>query len=199
MAVHRSSSLAPVVLALAVAMVALPRRAAAADLLLRPKFRVAVGMGASIDRNSPNPRPDRPLTAFFFTAGLGDGLWGLDLRSFANGATKVQVTRLSLEAVGVLRPLATLEGDDYGHRLLRLLALDGGVAAERVSLEVESDWRKGLVLGAHADLPIGPAAMPKELRLRLGVRRMLGSHGSVTSIPVADSAVELYGQLAFVF
>jgi hypothetical protein len=185
--------------ALALVSLAAPRRAVAADLYLRPKFQVAVGLGASIDRNSPNPRPDQPLTAFFFTAGLGDGLWGFDLRSFANGATKVQVTRLSFELVGVLRPFASVDGDDYGRRVLRLLAADAGLALERVSLEVDSDWRRGLVIGAHGDLPIGRAGVPKELRLRLGVRRMLGTHGSVTSIDVADSAVELYGQMAFVF
>jgi hypothetical protein len=192
---RRPSLLAP---ALALIWTLYPDSTRAAGLLERPRFQVAVGMGASLDRNAPNPNPDRPIASFFFTGGLGAGLLGLDFRAFANGATKVQVTRLALELVGVVRPLAPIGGEGYGFRVLRSLSADLGAALERVSLDVKSDWRRGLVLGGHGDLPIGPAG-PKELRLRLGARRMLGNRGTVASIEVADSALELYGQLAFVF
>jgi hypothetical protein len=165
----------------------------------RPKAQVAVGMGASLDRNAPNPRPGRPVSAFFFGVGLGDGLLGLDLRSFANGASQTQIGRLSLELVAVLRPLSRLAREGYGFRVLRTASVDVGPAVERVSLAQVSDWRTGLLLGAHADLPIGPAGVPKELRLRLGVRRLLAAQGTVSNIPVKDSTVEIYGQLAFVF
>ena len=156
-------------------------------------------MGGSLDRNEPNPRPDRPITSFFFTAGLGDGLLGLDLRSFGNGATQVQVTRLSLELVGVVRPLARIARPGYPFRVLRTASLDAGPALERVLLVLRSDWRRGLMLGGHVDLPIGYGAATKELRLRLGARRMIGSHTHLSGVTVGDSLLELYGQLAFVF
>jgi hypothetical protein len=172
---------------------------AAPDLLTRPRVELAVGMGGSIDRAAPNPYPDRPVPSFFFTAGVGAGLLGLDLRSFANGATKLQVTRLSFELVLVARPLVLLlDESHYVGRVARSAALELGPASERVSQDVKSDWRPGLVVGGHLDLPIGPAAR-KELRVRLGVRRMFGTTGTVGGLRVSDTTLELYGQLAFVF
>jgi hypothetical protein len=165
----------------------------------RPKVQVALGLGASIDDNAPNPHPGHPVSAFFFGVGIGDGLLGLDLRTFANGATQMQLGRLSLELVGSLRPMAGLERVGYGNRVLRTAALDVGAGAERASLAQVADWRAGLVLGAHGDLPIGPAGAPKELRLRLGLRRLIAGRGAVSDVAVKDSTVEIYGQLAFVF
>src|SRR5205814_943925 len=145
-----------------------------------------------------NPHPDRPLSAFYFGLGIGDGLLGLELRSFANGATQMQLGRLSLELVAVARPLARLTREGYGFRVLRTAGLALGPGLERASVSMQSGWRAGALLGAHLDLPIGPAA-PKELRLRLGARRLVATHTSVADIVVKDSTVELYGQVAFVF
>jgi hypothetical protein len=184
----------------AVALLAAPAQADP-DLLHRPKFDVALGLGASIDRDAPNPHPDVPVSSFFFSAGLGDGLFGLDLRTFANGATKVQVTRLSFDLVGVIRPLEPLSRDRVGYlfRVARTASVDVGPASERVSLDVNAAWRLGALVGAHVDLPIGHADATKELRVRLGLRRMFGTQTSLTGISVSDTALELYGQLAFVF
>ena len=176
--------------------------ARAADFLtVRPMFDVALGMGASIDRGAPNPHPDLPIPSFFFSGGLGAGMWGLELRSFANGASTQQINRVSLELLGVVRPFAPLgRGNDaYPWRVLRTLAVQLGPAAEHVSFSVYEDWRDGAALGGHCDLPIGPPGEAKELRVRLGVRRMLGSTGTITMMHVGDSALELYAQAAFVF
>lgn len=170
------------------------------DLYRRPRFSLAVGLGASIDHTAGNPRPDQPQPAFFFTAGLGDGLFGLDLRSFGNGATKVQVTRVSLEAVLALRPFALLAPRvDYPTRVVRTLSLDVGPCLERVAKDVKSAWRSGPVIGTHVDLPLGYADAAKELRVRLGLRHLSASTATLTSMPVTNSDLELYGQLAFVF
>jgi catechol 2,3-dioxygenase-like lactoylglutathione lyase family enzyme len=191
---------APLRLCIAILLFAVARPASAQDFWRqRPKVQVAVGLGASVDDNAPNPHPGRPLSAFFFAVGIGDGLVGLELRSFANGATNMQMGRLSGELVGVVRPLARVAREGYGFRVLRTAAADVGPGVERDSLALDSDWRAGVSLGAHADLPIGPAGAAKELRLRLGVRRLVATRGSVGGIPVKDSTVELYGQVAFVF
>jgi hypothetical protein len=170
------------------------------DLYHRPRFDVAVGFGGSVDRGAPNPHPDRAVTSFFFSLGLGDGLFGVDLRSFGNGATKAQVNRVSYDLVGVVRPLAAF-GDRPGYRfrVARTASFDVGPSFERVSLASDAGWRAGALLGAHVDLPIGPADATKELRLRLGVRRMFGTATDVTSYAISDTTGELYAQIAFVF
>jgi hypothetical protein len=95
--------------------------------------------------------------------------------------------------------VVVLAREGYGYRVLRSASVDLGVGVERDSVALDSDWRAGLLLGAHFDLPIGPAGATKELRLRLGVRRLFAGSGSVGDISVKDSTVELYGQVAFVF
>jgi hypothetical protein len=185
-------------LVLCLVLLAPAATASAQDLYRRPRFHVALGMGASFDRDvTPDPR--HPLVSYFFGAGLGDGLLGLDLRSFANGATKTQVTRLSLELVGVVRPLATIARPGYPFRVLRTLGADLGAGTERTSLAEKAAWRTGAILGAHLDVPLEPAWAPAELRLRLGLRRMLGSDAHIDAATVPDTTLELYGQLAFVF
>jgi hypothetical protein len=172
---------------------------AAAQPIARPKFEVAIGMGTSFDGNAPN-RPDNPITSFFFTAGLGDGLFGLDLRSFANGASNVQVTRISVEIAGLVRPFALLESvPGYGGRVLRALAIHAGPAYERVSLGMAAEPRFGAAVGADVDLPLGEAGLYKGVHVRIGVRRMLGEVVKLDDLAVHDSSAEVYGQLAFVF
>jgi hypothetical protein len=187
---------------LALAPVAPAARAAdEAAFVARPKFQVAMGMGASLDRNAPNRSPGRPITAFFFAGGLGDGGVGLELRAFANGANFSQVTRLALELAFVLRPLEPMfrDHDDYGARILRAASLDIGPSVERVSLGPAATRRFGLMVGAHFDMPVGPAGAGKEMRVRLGVRRLRAGSAVLGDIEVADSTLELYAQLAFVF
>jgi hypothetical protein len=174
---------------------------ARADSPERPKFQVALGLGASLDRNLPNPTPDRPISAFFFSAGLGAGVVGVDLRAFANGATTAQVTRLALELAVVLRPAEPWMRGRTGYvpRVLRAASLDIGPAVERVARGPISARRTGVMIGAHVDLPVAAEGLSKELRFRLGVRRLRASNATLGDIPVEDSTLELYGQLAFVF
>lgn len=166
----------------------------------RPKFQIAVGMGASFD-GPPNPEPGDPVPSYFFSAGLGAGLLGVELRSFANAGDKQEVVRVSGELVGLVRPLVPAARDrpGYGYRVLRSFSFTAGPALEKVGIGVDARWRRGGVLGAHVDVPIGPAGATKELRVRLGVRRMVATRAVVTEIAIGDSDVELYGQLAFVF
>jgi hypothetical protein len=166
----------------------------------RPRFQVAIGMGLSVDHAATHP--DGGLPSFFFAAGLGDGVGGLELRSFANGATQQQVIRLDFELVGVLRPLALAfrEPRHYTGRVLRTLALDVGPGTELATYNRRSAHRWGLSTGAHVDFPLGGTGVGKEVRLRAGVRRFFA--GKVTfddGRDVGDTLVEVYGQLAFVF
>jgi hypothetical protein len=168
----------------------------------RPRFEVAVGMGISIDRDAPNPEPDTPVPAYFFTAGLGDGLLGLQLRSFANAGDKRQVVRISGELLGVARPLVPVVGErrGYGYSVMRTLAVELGPAIERVGIDVEARWRAGAVVGAHFDLPVAPTgSATQQLRVRLGVRRLFATSATIAGYPVEDTSLEAYGQLAFVF
>jgi hypothetical protein len=167
----------------------------------RPRLNVALGLGASLDPNTPNPTPDRPITGFFFAAGLGDGGIGLDLRSFANGATAMQITRLAVELVAVLRPLEPWQRgrDGYAARVLRAASLDLGPSLERVSRGHYAGRHFGLMFGGHLDFPIGDAGQPRELRLRVGARHLHAGSITIGDDTVSDSTVELYGQLAFVF
>jgi hypothetical protein len=167
----------------------------------RPKFQVALGLGASVDHNPPSQQADRTLTAFFFAAGLGDGTLAVDVRAFANGATAMQVTRLALELVAVLRPLEPTmrQRAGYGPRVLRTASIDIGPSVERVSLGPLSSRRLGVMGGLHVDLPVGEAGLSKEMRVRLGVRRLRAASTMLAETRVEDSTLELYGQLAFVF
>jgi hypothetical protein len=166
----------------------------------RPRFQVAIGLGLSVDRAAAHP--DGGLPAFFFSAGLGDGIAGLELRSFANGATQQQVIRLSFDLVGVLRPLALAfpAPSSYGARVLRSVGVGVGPGLEIATYNRRTDRRTGLVTGAQLDLPFGGPGGASEVRLRLGFRRFLG--GKITfdqGHQVGDTVVEVYGQLAFVF
>ena len=99
----------------------------------------------------------------------------------------------------MLRPGARLDRPGYGYRVLRTASVDLGAGVERVSISPESDWRAGLILGTHVDLPLGPMGASKELRLRLGVRRLVATNGTLSGVPAQDTTLELYGQAAFVF
>lgn len=167
----------------------------------RPKFQVAVGMGASQDRTMPDPPPHTLMTAFFFSGGVwGDAPAGLDVRLFANAAPTARVNRIAGELVLAARPMAVALPDSnaYGARVLRTVSADVGPALERVNKGFDSARRLGLVLGAHVDLPIGPS-IEKELRLRLGFRRMLARTVTVGDLSVGDSEWELFAMVGVVF
>jgi hypothetical protein len=184
---------------LVVGLVVFGGTARAQVAMWRPKFQVAVGMGASFDSNLARTETIR-VPSFFFAAGLGAGLLGLEVRSFANGATNQQVSRLSLELVGVLRPLVLFpERPEYLWRVLRTVAVDAGPAYERCALGMASEPRLGVSLGGHVDFPIGATGLTKEVRVRVGARRMVGATADLEALAVHDSTVELFGQLAFVF
>jgi hypothetical protein len=190
----------PILAPLVLALLAGSARAQPAPVP-RPKLNVALGLGASLDRNTPNPKPDRPITSFFFAAGLGDGAIGLDLRSFANGATAMQITRLAVELAAVLRPFEPWQRgrDTYLARVLRAASVDVGPSLERVSRGRYAGRRFGVMLGGHLDFPIGDSGQPRELRLRIGARHLRAGSITIGDDPVSDSTLELYGQLAFVF
>jgi hypothetical protein len=82
---------------------------------------------------------------------------------------------------------------------LHSISLAGGPGFERVSLALDAAARFGGAVGAHLDLPIGPPGANKEMRIRLGGRRMFAARAAVGELPVTDTKLELYGQLAFVF
>jgi hypothetical protein len=166
----------------------------------RPRFQIAVGLGESWDR-AGDPRPGQPIPSFFVTGGFGDQFLGLDLHLFANGASGTQVTRLAIEATAVCRPLVHRWSDrtGYGYRIVRSFGIDAGPAIERVTKRAPSAERLGVVVGAHLDLPIGPVTQTKELRLRLGGRRMFGTEKTLGVLTVGDSQFELYTQMAVVF
>jgi hypothetical protein len=175
--------------------VVLCARAARADE--RPKFQVGIGLGASIE---PDASADDPLPAFFFVGGFGDGLLGVDLRVFANGATTSQVNRTAGEVVLAVRPLSPwMTSERYDQRVLRTVAVTAGPAYERVARGRPSDERLGLVLGLHLDLPLVPAAVRRDLRARVGVRRLIATRATLGENTVEDSVLELYGMLALVF
>ncbi len=167
----------------------------------RPKLTAGIGMGMSIDRAAPNPRPDTPIPSFFALGGVGAGLVGGEVRAFANGARGDQITRVTGELVLALRPLAFFRAVDtrYAVRVARTVAIDAGVAYERVSRGIPTAHRPGVVVGGHFEMPIGHATSPKELRLRLGGRKMFGGKVTIADNQVGNSAYELFGMLVVVF
>jgi hypothetical protein len=180
----------------------------------RPRLSVAVGMGGTFDavgfRNGTEAVP-----AFFATAGVGDGLTGLDVGVLASSAegrfrTDNPVDRLALDAFGVVRPAARFRPDDnrYRLRVLRALAAELGLGLERDGRSMSSGSRFFLHTGARAELPLTPFAsgQPGELRLRVAVRRAIGLYTPTVRLPgangvtqVGDTAAELYVALLLVF
>ena len=170
----------------------------------RPRLELAVGMGASLDDAGLGPSGVQPIPAFFVMGGFGDGPIGVDLGLFANSATgrfrapDVPVDRIAVDAMVVLRPGAHLPADGarYDRRVVRTAAIDIGPAFERASRIArgpESVNRFGVRVGGHVDLPLTAAAAISELRLRLGVRRFVGS--STRTFPGGDPAPDTRGEV----
>jgi len=184
------------------------------DLPPRPRFSLAVGMGATFDSTGFSDGA-HAIPSFFGVGGFGDGLGGFDLGAFASsasgrytGADQVPVDRLALDAFGVIRPAARVHRDDrgYGYRVLHTVAAELGLGLERDGRSMVSGSRFVVHTGARVELPLTPAGLPSELRLRLAMRRAIGLYtpevavapGSTQATAVGDST-ELYAALAVVF
>jgi hypothetical protein len=178
----------------------------------RPRFDVAIGIGRTYN---DQPRYDQPpldpadlqqgrrtLLAYVFMATLGaDGVFGLSLRSFSNEPAFGEAARLSAELVLVGRPLAWWQREDtrWAPRVVRSFALTAGPALEQITFAMRGDWRRGVALGAHLDVPVTPGDRRSELRLRLGARRLLGPDRSFPMRTFGDTSGELWGALTLVF
>jgi hypothetical protein len=179
----------------------------------RPRLSGAVGMGSSFDSVGFSGGTEAVPT-FVGVLGIGDGLLGLDLGTFATSATRAQrqadspVDRVAVDLYGVVRPGALHRRDDrsFEMRVLHSLAAELGLGLERAGRSNISGTRFLIHLGATVDVPLTPASEATELRLRLGVRRNVGLYtpklyGNTTSdvTDVVDTAAEVYAALAVVF
>jgi hypothetical protein len=184
----------------------------------RPRLSLAAGMGATFDATGFADGGTHAIPAFFGVGGFGDGLFGVDLGSFAssasgrfhgelNGETDSPVDRLALDAFGVIRPAARVRpGDDrYRLRVLRTVAAELGLGVERDGRLTGSGSRFALHTGARVELPLTRPRQPSELRLRLAVRRAIGlytpklSGATSSDITSVGDTNEIYAALAVVF
>jgi hypothetical protein len=179
----------------------------------RPRMSAAVGMGTTLDAAGFTDGNTRTIPAFFTMLGIGDGLWGFELRAFASqGAGRFSgenpIDRLALDTSAVLRVGMLLAPDNqrYATRVLRTAGVELGLSFEREGRSMVSGTRFAVCTGARVEVPLTAAREPSELRVRLAVRRAFGLytpmlHGSsgadVTA--VHDSALEVYGALVLLF
>ena len=186
------------------------------DLPPRPRFSLAVGMGATLDSTGFSDGAHL-IPAFFGVGGFGDGIVGFDLGAFSSSASG------RYAALG-RRPGA---GRSAGARCFRRRSPRGprsprrpalrlpraahaggraGAGLERDGRSMVSGSRFEVHTGARVELPLTPAGLPSELRLRLAVRRAIGlytpevavAQGSTPATAVGDST-ELYAALAVIF
>ena len=179
----------------------------------RPRLSAAVGIGATFDAAGFADGNTRTIPAFFTALGIGDGLWGFELRAFASQAAgrfggENPIDRLALDASGVVRVgmLVSSDNQRYATRVLRTAGIELGLSFEREGRSMMAGTRFALCTGARVELPLTPAREPSELRLRLAVRRAFGlytpmlygsSAADVTA--VHDSDLEIYGALVLLF
>lgn len=180
----------------------------------RPRFSLAVGMGASLDA-SGFTNGAHAIPAFFGVGGFGDGLLGVDLGAFSSAASgrfhsgdDGPVDRLALDAFAVVRPAARVRPDDgrYSLRVLRTLAAEVGLGFERDGHTLNAGTRFQIHTGARVELPLTAADRASELRLRLAMRRAVGLYTpqvsggmGVNAITAVGDSTELYAALAVVF
>ena len=169
----------------------------------RPAFLVAVAMGASIDSSWSASTQTFVSPTFAATLEFGDGPLGFGLRLLSSQASGRGADsgpdRLALDAMAAVRPWGTRRAAEtlpWGSRALRTVTLDVGLAVERISKDAASDMRGGPVFGGHADLPLTAAAGDGELRLRLGVRRMLAGTRPLGTGQAGDSTEAFAGLVA---
>jgi hypothetical protein len=184
-----------------------------AIVVTRPRFSVAVAMGATYDSAGLSGGA-HAIPAFFATGGAGDGLLGVDFQVFSSnasgrfGSSQNPVDRLGFDGFGVVRPAGRFRLADrrYRMRVLRALGAELGLGLEREERHDGSGSRFCVHLGARADLPLTRVTDASEVRVRLAVRRDFGlftpqvfSTTSGNETPIGDTVVELYGGLVFVF
>ncbi len=178
----------------------------------RPRFDVAVGMGGSFDSSGLVKGRTVLAPAFLVQAAVGDGPIGFAARllstqasgrfhQICNGVSDMPVDRLAIDLLFAIRPWAAGYTNDksWGSRVARGLALNLGAGGENASVGQQSSFRIGIVVGAHVDLPLTPSGDATELRLRLGVRRMLAGEGTAGVVLVSDTSADVFGALAAVF
>jgi hypothetical protein len=179
----------------------------------RPPFIAGVGMGATFDAVGFTDGARHAVPAFFTVLGIGDALWGFELRAFASQAAgrfvgEDPIDRLAVDGTAVFRGGMLLAQDNqrYATRVLRTLGADLGLSFERGGRTMVAGTRFAICAGARVELPLTPAREASELRVRLAVRRafglytpkLYGSAGSAVT-EVDDTAVEIYTALVLVF
>lgn len=186
----------------------------------RPRFAMSLVVGISVDNHGIGDGRNVPVPSFAVQGGIGDGLVGFGLRLFASEAAgrfsslgtsgkpvaDLGADRQALDLLVNLRPFAPASagaGDAWTARFIRALALDLGVAAERVSLGTKSILREGLVAGAHMSLPVVRSDDGSELFVTVVVRRMLAGRQTVdiggVSQSIGDSKLEAFSGLTLAF
>lgn len=182
-------------------------RASIADAVpARPRFDVSVRVGPSFEAGTAVP-------AFAVGAGIGDGALGFvaELCStqasgrFHGASAGRSIDRLAFDALLAVRLFAIAAGGSrertqtWPLRIARAFTLLAGAGRESDSVGQESITRLGLVFGAQLDLPLTPASMTSEVRLRFGVRRLFSSTHRTATASASDSAAQVLGGLAVVF
>jgi hypothetical protein len=195
--------------------------AAALAEAARPRFSMSIAMGISVDTAGVADHRNVMIPSFAVMGGVGQKLLGFEARLFASEAAgrystpnpamgnrlvaDVGADRQAVDLLLAVRPLAAFkpEDDRWGARFARGLTANVGLGGERVSVAAATLFRLGAVVGAHADFPLTPAHDRSELDVRLSVRRMFGSSGTVgtgaQAESIGDTKVEALAGLAFVF
>jgi hypothetical protein len=182
-------------------------------VLDRPRFEMAVGLGASFDSTGLVDGRTVGIPAFEVLGGIGQSWVGFEARllsneaagryhALSNGVADMAIDRLAVDLMVALRPFASYgrgSADRYGLRVLRSFTLAVGEATERASSGGPPLYRLGAVVGGHLDVPLTPARQASELRLRLSARRMFGDRGTLGSQSVSDTKAEVMAGVAVVF
>lgn len=188
---------------------------AAPVVLDRPRFEMAVGLGASFDSTGLVDGRTVGIPAFEVLGGIGQSWVGFEARllsneaagryhALSNGVADMAIDRLAVDLMVALRPFTGRgrgrgTADRYGLRVLRSFTLAVGEATERASSGGPPLYRLGVVVGGHVDVPLTPASQASELRLRLSARRMFGDRGTIGSESVSDTKAEVLAGVAVVF
>jgi hypothetical protein len=179
----------------------------------RPRMSAAVGIGAMLDAAGFADGNTRTIPTFFTVLGIGDGLWGFELRALASQAAgrfggENPIDRLAVDASGVARVgmLVSPDNQRYGTRVLRTVGVELGLSFEREGRAMMAGTRFAICTGARVELPLTPAREPSELRVRLAVRRAFGLYtpmlygsSSADVTAVDDSDLEIYCALVLLF
>lgn len=182
------------------AVTATPCAARADESPPRRTLHVSVGMGASRDR-APTEAAAKPLTAFFSSVGVGQGLLGIELLGAGSAGRGTDVSRMAFELDLVLRPLTLLglPSERFAGRLARGLGLTAGPGVELMERSRANATRLGVALGGHLDVPLTPVDLSRELRLRLSGRRLLAGSVQLGEHIVGSSSFEAWAALVLAF